>query len=214
MQILVRTSTIFVRFPAFCSSADKVCYERYGCFSDDPPFDDIYMSLPQTPEEIETDFYLYTPLNDFPFGERFTAEHVAAITNTSFDTKLRLTVIVHGFTQDGFKPWITKMRKELMKNEIMNIIVVNWEIGASSLTSYDVAAGNARLVGAQLTELIMELYNRFSYESTNIHVIGHGLGAHVAGFAGTLLSMRKMRLRRITGESYVRLQSLPGGGGV
>lgn len=156
------------------------------------------MSLPQTPEEIKTDFYLYTPLNDFPFGERFTAENLEAITNTSFDPKLRLTIIVHGFTQDGFKPWITKMRKELMKKENMNVIVVNWEIGASSLTSYDVAAGNTRLVGAQLTELIMQLYNRFSYESTNIHVIGHGLGAHVAGFAGSLL--RSMRLRRITGE--------------
>ncbi|XP_031558817.1 uncharacterized protein LOC116295201 [Actinia tenebrosa] len=189
----------------FCiTQADKVCYKRYGCFSDDPPFDDIYMSLPQTPEEIKTDFYLYTPLNDLPFGERFTAEHVEAVRNTSFDPKLRLTVIVHGFTQDGFKPWITKIRKELMKKENMNIIVVNWEIGASFLTSYDIAAGNARLVGAQLAELIMELYNRFSYKSNNVHVVGHSLGAHVAGFAGTLLGMRSMRLRRITGLDPAR----------
>jgi esterase/lipase superfamily enzyme len=127
-------------------------------------------------------------------------DNLEIITNTTFDPKLRLTIIVHGFMQDGFVPWISKMRKELMKKENMNIIVVNWEIGASALALYDVAAGNTRLVGAQLVKLITKLRHRLNYEPSNVHVIGHSLGAHVAGFAGASLSIRNMKIRRITGK--------------
>lgn len=40
---------------------------------------------------------------------------------------------------------------------------------------------------------------------TYIHVIGHSLGAHVAGFAGK--SHRKTRYQRITGITYLEWES-------
>jgi hypothetical protein len=49
---------------------------------------------------------------------------------------------------------------------------------------YTQAANNARLVGAEIARLIKYLVNKTSTSLSMFHLIGHSLGAHVAGYAG------------------------------
>ena len=109
--------------------------------------------------------------------------------------------IVHGFTQNGQSAWVKEMAQELLRKENMNVIVVDWGPGSSVLNLYDAAAGNTRLVGAQVADLIDVLNRKFHVALEKFHIIGHSLGAHVAGFAGEKLVKSGKVIGRITGTT-------------
>ncbi|EDO39031.1 predicted protein, partial [Nematostella vectensis] len=179
-------------------STDTVCYGDYGCFSSAPPFDCLYMELPQTPLEIATSFTLFTP--EMQAGERLDPKRLAR-NSTAFRGDRKLVLIIHGFMQSGNVSWIRVMRDELLKREPMNVITVDWQSGADGLNLYHVAAGNTRVVGAQLAELITTIQRVFDFDLRRVHLIGHSLGAHVAGYAGERLSGK---VGRITGLDPAR----------
>ena len=74
-----------------------------------------------------------------------------------------------------------------------NIIGVDWSKGAKKF--YPKAVANTRLVGAVVAQLINVLLGKFELDLKNLHVIGHSLGAHTAGYVGT----RVPGIPRITG---------------
>uniref|UniRef100_A0A6I8N1V1 Triacylglycerol lipase n=1 Tax=Ornithorhynchus anatinus TaxID=9258 RepID=A0A6I8N1V1_ORNAN len=67
--------------------------------------------------------------------------------------------------------------------EQVNCICVDWKSG--SRTGYTQASNNIRVVGAEVAYLIDILSSKFGYSLSDIHVIGHSLGAHAAGEAGS-----------------------------
>ena len=77
----------------------------------------------------------------------------------------------------------------------MNVIVVDWGHGAT--LPYDQATANTRVVGAQIAQLIQTIMNVTRAPASSFHIVGHSLGAHVAGYAGE----RVPHLGRITGSS-------------
>ena len=89
------------------------------------------------------------------------------------------------------------MKDEFLKRGDFNVIGVYWPGGAT--TGYFQAAGNTRLVGAQVAYLIEKLrrYRRLPYH--RVHIIGFSLGAHVAGFAGRRIREKGNLIGRITG---------------
>ncbi|XP_078354655.1 pancreatic lipase-related protein 2-like [Oculina patagonica] len=186
------------------SKATTLCYGKYGCFSDDPPFDNSLIALPSDPEAIGTIFILHTRANALLKEEILNTDNNASITNSTFDPLLKVKFIVHGFTQDGQSPWVKEMALELLKKEKMNVIVVDWGLGSSVLNLYDAAAGNTRLVGAQVADLIDVLNRKFHVALKKFHIIGHSLGAHVAGFAGKRLVKGGKVIGRITGLDPAR----------
>ncbi|XP_014641318.1 PREDICTED: pancreatic triacylglycerol lipase-like [Ceratotherium simum simum] len=72
--------------------------------------------------------------------------------------------------------------KNLFTVESVNCICVDWSGG--SRTAYSQASQNVRIVGAEVAYLVGVLQSSFSYSPSNVHVIGHSLGAHAAGEAG------------------------------
>ena len=95
------------------------------------------------------------------------------------------------------------MASELLKKEKMNVIVVDWGLGSSVMNLYDIAAGNTRLVGAQVADLIDVLHRKFNVALNKFHIIGHSLGAQVAGFAGERLVKSGKVIGRITGNTQI-----------
>ena len=89
------------------------------------------------------------------------------------------------------------MIERLLKKEDANVIVVHWEQGARF--PYHQAVGNSRLVGAQLEALLELLKNQFELDYGRVHIIGSGLGAHVAGYAGRNIKRKNEKLARISG---------------
>lgn len=145
-------------------------------------------------------FHLYTPQNES------TSEIISASNlGTTFNSTLKLTFIVHGYTQNGNEGWIKTMRKELMKRAKMNIIVVDW--GRGSGLMYSTAVHNTPKVGSDIARLLHSLHKRHNYDVAKVHVIGHSLGAHVAGFAGAKIKgkMAGKKLGRITGKLLEQL---------
>ena len=180
-------------------AAVTVCYDRYGCFSDDPPFDRPVPGLPEEPKEIGTNFRLYTRRTKG--GE---AIDPTLIDSSAFDQQLKVKFIIHGYTQSGRSAWVTEMVGELLKKEDLNVFVVDWSLGSSIFNMYDVAAGNTRLVGAQVAELIEILSESFGVKLADVHIIGHSLGAQTAGFAGEKFVLKDKVLGRITGTQSRR----------
>ena len=77
-----------------------------------------------------------------------------------------------------------------------NVITVDWHSGA--VLPYEQATANTRVVGAQVAQLVNKLIHSYSSNSALFHIIGHSLGAHVAGYAGERIS----HLARISGNNY------------
>ncbi|XP_067399582.1 pancreatic lipase-related protein 3-like, partial [Emydura macquarii macquarii] len=81
----------------------------------------------------------------------------------------------------------------LVQVEDVNCIAVDGEDGEKVL--YINAVNNIRVVGAEIAYFINTLMKMFQYSPSQIHIIGHSLGAHAAGDVG-----RRIRgIKRITG---------------
>ena len=78
----------------------------------------------------------------------------------------------------------------------MNVINVDWSQGTASLISYDKSAANTRVVGATIGNMVRALMNTVNLSPSQVHLIGHSLGAHTMGYAGDWIQ----GIGRITGE--------------
>ncbi|TRY89750.1 hypothetical protein DNTS_000002 [Danionella cerebrum] len=118
-----------------------------------------------------------------------TQKHTAYF-NTSHATK----VIVHGYRALGSKPsWVGGLAQALLREEDVNVLVVDWLYGASF--AYNLVVENYKEVAVQISMLINHLTKSGSLLES-FHFIGVSLGAHVSGFVGTLF---EGKLGRITG---------------
>lgn len=92
------------------------------------------------------------------------------------------------------------MKDALLVKEDCNVILVDWSKGARF--PYGRASGNTRLVGAQTAELIRFLISSSSGSTgfaKRFYIVGFSLGAVIAGYTGSNLKERGMKLGRITG---------------
>jgi len=74
------------------------------------------------------------------------------------------------------------MSNAFLDLEDVNVISVDW--GGGSLPLYSQAAANTRLVGLEVARLVNTLIADHGVEAEDVHIIGHSLGSHIAGYAG------------------------------
>ncbi|XP_052067286.1 inactive pancreatic lipase-related protein 1-like [Mytilus californianus] len=74
----------------------------------------------------------------------------------------------------------------------VNVIVVIWTRGAYD--NYIQAVANTRVVGAVTANLVKLLHDAGGVSYDDVHIVGHSLGAHVAGYVG-----QRVPIGRITG---------------
>jgi pancreatic triacylglycerol lipase len=80
-----------------------------------------------------------------------------------------------------------------------NIIEVNLGVQAAS-RNHLAAVANTRVIGRHIADLIIFLVAQTGARRGDFHLIGHGLGAHTAGFAGKRIT--GVQVGRITGLCY------------
>uniref|UniRef100_A0A5F9C3V3 Triacylglycerol lipase n=1 Tax=Oryctolagus cuniculus TaxID=9986 RepID=A0A5F9C3V3_RABIT len=165
-------------------AGSEICYDRLGCFSDDVPWagtaERPIKTLPEDPKHVNTRFLLYTNENQDSYQE-LTAD-ASTIKNSNFKTNRKTRFIIHGFIDKGEESWLHDLCKNLFQVETVNCICVDWKGG--SRTTYPQATQNIRIVGAEVAYLVGTLQSSLGYSPSNIHVIGHSLGAHAAGEVG------------------------------
>ncbi|XP_021343702.1 pancreatic triacylglycerol lipase-like isoform X2 [Mizuhopecten yessoensis] len=173
----------------------NICYGDLGCYSTGAPFFSQYRPinfLPARPDQIDTRFLLYTR------GNRDTVHYLNpkdsnSITNSPFSGSRQTKFVTHGFLENGQVAWLHDIKNEFLHAADYNVIIVGW--GGGSGLPYTQATANTRVVGAEIARMIHLLQQYGGAHSLDIHVIGHSLGAHVAGYAGA----KTQNLGRITG---------------
>ncbi|XP_023606360.1 lipase member H isoform X3 [Myotis lucifugus] len=110
----------------------------------------------------------------------------------------RTTFIIHGFRPTGSPPvWIGDLVEGLLFIEDMNVIVVDWNRGATTVL-YNKAADKTRKVATVLKKFIDHLLTKGA-SLDDIYMIGVSLGAHISGFVGEEYNGK---LGRITALGY------------
>ncbi|XP_075071210.1 pancreatic triacylglycerol lipase-like [Mixophyes fleayi] len=174
----------------------EVCFDRLGCFSDAAPYSGTverpFTRLPSTPEQINTRFLLFTRDNQNSY-QVISAVDPSTISSSNFRTSRKTRFLIHGYTASGDSGWLPDMCRTLFQVEDSNCICVDWSGGSRVL--YSQASNNIRVVGAEVAYFVDSLSKNFGYSPSNVHLIGHSLGAHTAGEAGK----RIKGLARITG---------------
>ena len=77
--------------------------------------------------------------------------------------------------------------KYCVLQEDVNVVIVDWEKGADR-KDYSQAAANTRVVGALTANVIRKMKGYAKARYRDIHLIGHSLGAHIAGYVGERIS--------------------------
>ena len=193
MNFCVITLQLLSCFISLTLQQSSVTYDGYGTFTNSSPFSDpIYRpnaDLPQSPSFINTQFYFYSYLK-YDNGTKITSSDQSKY----FIPNKKTVFIVHGWTQNAFVYWILKMKDTFLSVENINIVTVDWSQGAEG--AYEQGIANAQIAGIDLANLInlYVLKGILSYDS--VHIVGHSLGAHVAGFAGDRTTVK---ISQITG---------------
>jgi len=78
-----------------------------------------------------------------------------------------------------------------------NVITVDWG-GIAGNRNYMLPMLMTSKIGARLSKVLDNIVDLGIIEPQDIHLIGHSLGAHIAGVCGSLLNSGK--IGRITGE--------------
>ncbi|GBM23928.1 Pancreatic lipase-related protein 2 [Araneus ventricosus] len=177
---------------------DEVCIKELGCFtlSKDfyhPQFRPCNV-LPEPRSLINTRFVLFTR-NNVHQGKFLNADNETSIRESGFNPNHTTRFIVHGYQENPLHDaWVLIMMKEFLNQNDTNVMIVDWSKG--SQPPYIQAVANARVVGAEIARMVNALKKFGNLTTSMLHIVGHGLGAHVAGYAGqSILPM----VNRITG---------------
>lgn len=119
---------------------------------------------------------------------------LASLEQCGFNASLTTRIIVGGYFAKEDEEWIDKVVRQWLLLEPSNIIKVSWADANRGL--YHTAAYNSRIVGRQLTLFLYYLDQLFHLNLNRLHLVGHSLGAHIAGFVG---ADNEGRIARITG---------------
>lgn len=119
---------------------------------------------------------------------------LASLEQCGFNASLKTRIIIGGYFAKEDEEWIDKVVRQWLLLEPSNIIKVSWADANRGL--YHTAAYNSRIVSRQLTLFLHYLDQLFHLNLNRLHLVGHSLGAHIAGFVG---ADNEGRIARITG---------------
>ncbi|KAJ6221998.1 hypothetical protein RDWZM_000543 [Blomia tropicalis] len=181
-------------------NARTVTYPGIGTFDSHDFYDELYrpfadLYLPKSPEECDIEFILYTRQNRHD-GEKFSFNDTEQIKKTQFFNSTRPSkMFIHGFLDNiKFGNLIDEFKNLYLENEDINMFIVDWSRANSN--PYGQAVVNSRVVGPMIAIQIQGFVREHGGNISDYHLLGHSLGAHVAGYAGKFL---KGELGRITG---------------
>ncbi|XP_045032720.1 pancreatic lipase-related protein 2, partial [Daphnia magna] len=165
---------------------NTVCYDDLGCitrFSFSDPLPWPINLLPEAREKIDTHFTLYT--REVPNPQppiRISADDPNTISATTFKATRLTKFVVHGWLSTGYDDITQEFLQSLLNKGDFNVICIHW--GGGSSTSYFQAHANTRLVGLEIALLVNTMVEKLKVKATDVHLIGHSLGAHTSGYAG------------------------------
>lgn len=125
-------------------------------------------------------FFLYTKSNPSE-GHQITASYNSII-NSPYNHRNPTIFTIHGW-KGSKKDYVNQgVREALLENDDYNIIAVDWSRARSVTYAASVLAVEG--AGRKVAKLIDFLVNNHGLQLKDLEIVGHSLGAHVAGHTG------------------------------
>lgn len=105
-----------------------------------------------------------------------------------YNPNRRTVIIIGGFLTPAPSDWQLRMADKWLKLDDVNVIIVGWNKGNKFF--YDKAVRNTKVVARQVTVFLYYLARLYRLNprdrkfTENLIIVGHSLGAHIAGFIG------------------------------
>lgn len=139
----------------------------------------------------------FTPENDIVFTLYTNEDQVAGqvvrwndpswIEGSGFNANLPTRLTIHGWNGGPTSMVNIAVRRALFEQARYNVIEVDWSRGASTI-NYISARNRVEPTGIIVARFLELLVEHSSLDVRTVTVIGHSLGAHVAGFIGKTLT--------------------------
>ncbi|XP_035727793.1 uncharacterized protein LOC118444057 [Vespa mandarinia] len=143
-------------------------------------------------------FELYTNNNPVQ-GYFLKVNDITGLKESPFESENPTKILIHGWTDSANTYWLQDFRQNYLTIGNYNVISINWF--PASLKEYGIAAKLTRQIGKYIAEMLDFLVSQTGLSLDDVHILGHSLGAHVAGFAGMKVSGT---IGRITGMDPAR----------
>ncbi|KAK9507400.1 hypothetical protein O3M35_007263 [Rhynocoris fuscipes] len=141
----------------------------------------------------EVKFYLYTRKNPLDY-EQILLDNLYYSKWTHFDAKKSIKVLVHGWKSTYRSAYNILLKNAYLTQYDTNVIIADWS--KYSKLWYFPARHVVNNVAEVIADMIDQLCDYYNINADNIHIVGHSLGAHVAGIAGL---KTKKKVARVTG---------------
>lgn len=109
-------------------------------------------------------------------------DNTKSIKQTSFNSKDPTRIIIHGWTGDGTSSVGVNIRNAYLQKGNFNVFIVDW--GKGSHSGYITSRNRVEAVGQTIANFITFLNRETGMTLASVTIVGHSLGAHIAGFVG------------------------------
>ncbi|XP_055596131.1 lipase member H-like [Uranotaenia lowii] len=145
---------------------------------------------PQFSAKRDVRFYLFTPLTETE-PHVFAIDSVGSLARSFYNRSLPVRIVIHGWMNNYTSLAIRGVKEAYLSRGEYNVIGVDWNKGASEV--YFRASQYTLAVGYVVADLIDRMVEAGMATLDQIYLIGHSLGAHIAGNAGRLTSVGKLK---------------------
>lgn len=160
-----------------------------------PSHEERFIFGSSDPTETDVEFTLYTSADD---GGTALLASDGSIGSSNFDASLMTMVLVHGWMPGGADSewWIATAIEKLFAESSSGLNIIVADYLALNSFSYYATAENAAFVGQTMSDFFRAIKTSSKgLDSTLVHIIGQGMGAHIAGISGIYFP----NIGRITG---------------
>nr|ABY84699.1 lipase [Bombus ignitus]ACA25601.1 lipase [Bombus ignitus]ACA64425.1 lipase [Bombus ignitus] len=126
-------------------------------------------------------FTLYTQKNS-KNGDVLRLNDINSVRKSNWNANRQTIVVTHGWNSNGQSESCTLVRDAFLKVRDCNVIVVDWSQIADH-KDYIAVAKNVPRVASRVASFINFLRTSAGLHTSNLKIIGHSLGAHVAGLS-------------------------------
>nr|AWU67113.1 putative triacylglycerol lipase [Crangon crangon] len=123
-------------------------------------------------------------------------DNMTNLVESNFNPFLQTHFMYHGFNDYGLNSWIRHAKTALLSLYDCNVISVDWQTLVPS-PWYNFGVENAYRVGNYTANYIDWLNAQTSHDPSQIHIVGHSLGAQAAGLTGHYVTTGQ--IDRVTG---------------
>lgn len=99
-----------------------------------------------------------------------------------------IKVLIHGYIASRYHTSIEPIKKAYLSAGNVNLMIVDWS--QASYQMYDVSRGLTSHVAIRVAKILDEFIMGNNVDSGLIHLVGHSLGAHIAGNIGRNMNSR------------------------